>query len=316
MIAAWLLLLGAFTQECRASPVDDTECEPGESLVYSCPSPYFTPVGSTCFYVSSDTVPWTEASAACNALGASLATVRDAEEDEGLTDLMYPDVNCYIGLNDISTVGSFVWAEDDSTLGDYTNWYGRNPSLTSTVQNCVVKKATKKGKWNDVGCNKRLGANYACSMPATPSCGNPFCVNFCSNSNFTQVGSGSACFYVSTESLNWRDSSNACLDMGATLATVYTKAEDDALTTLMGDTNCYIGLNDINIDQDFIWEADFTPLGVYSNWYGTNPNANTVQNCVIKKAARAGKWDNVGCKKTDIHYACRMEAEENCWEPN
>ena len=74
--------------------------------------------------------------------------------------------DCWIGLNDLETDESFRWLENGSTPS-YTNWYGANPAV-STVQNCVKKKASQDGTWDDVGCFKTL--NYACSMAAVNSC--------------------------------------------------------------------------------------------------------------------------------------------------
>ena len=80
-------------------------------------------------------------------------------------------LDCWIGLDDKATDGTFVWNEDGSTP-TYTNWYGSNPVLHA-VQNCVKKKLltsgnVNQGKWDDVGCGKEL--DYACSMPAIDSC--------------------------------------------------------------------------------------------------------------------------------------------------
>ena len=70
-------------------------------------------------------------------------------------------------------------------------------------------------------------------------------------------------------------------------------------------------LNDIAADGTFVW-ADDAALGTYTNWYGSNPALHAVQNCVIKKADQDGKWDDVGCGKTDISYACSMPAIDSC----
>ena len=87
-------------------------------------------------------------------------------QDAAVLALMTNSLDCWIGLNDIASDGSMVWTEDGSSAA-FTNWYGNNPA-TSTVQNCVKKKLTQEGKWDDVGCGKEL--DYACSMAATDSC--------------------------------------------------------------------------------------------------------------------------------------------------
>jgi len=86
--------------------------------------------------------------------------------------MMSTTVDCWIGLNDLSTEGTFVWEEDGSSPV-YTNWYSVNPTGASAnaqaVQDCVLKKAKQSGMWDDVGCNKLK--NFACSMAADYYCG-------------------------------------------------------------------------------------------------------------------------------------------------
>ena len=89
---------------------------------------------------------------------------------------MTSGVDCWIGLDDKVTDGTFVWTGDGSAPA-YTNWYGTNPN-PHAVQNCVKKRGAltnadgssnvNNGKWDDVGCGKLL--NYACSMAAIDSC--------------------------------------------------------------------------------------------------------------------------------------------------
>jgi len=112
------------------------------------------------------TATYADATTACTSLGASLATITTADQDTAVNGLMSGSVDCWIGLNDAAVDQSFVWTEDSSALGSYTNWYGSNPAAHAT-QNCVKKKANQNGQWDDVGCGKTL--NYACSMVA--SCG-------------------------------------------------------------------------------------------------------------------------------------------------
>jgi len=118
--------------------------------------------------VSTATSTWTDAATVCTDLGATLATVEDADADAIIFAMMTDDT--WIGLNDKTTEGSFEWIADGSALGSYTNWYNSptNPG-TSTTQSCVIKKIKQSGEWDDVGCNKDLA--YACSMEAVQACG-------------------------------------------------------------------------------------------------------------------------------------------------
>merc|ERR1719430_2847332 len=252
-------------------------------------------------------------------MGATLATVDNSLQDDAITELC-GDNDCYIGLNDISADGSFVWEADGSALEkySYTNWYANNPK-SHAIQNCVIKRASQNGQWDDVGCSK-TSVSYVCRMEAEETCDTTVpeygsgCESnsTCSNDDYTLIEN--ACFYVSADYLTWADASTACMAMGAALATVDNSLQDDAMTELCGDNNCYIGLNDNSAEGLFVWEADGAALETssYTNWYANNPIFNAVQNCVMKKASQNGQWDDVGCSKTSVSYVCRMEAEETC----
>ena len=79
---------------------------------------------------------------------------------------------------------------------------------------------------------------------------------------------------------------------------------------MSSSVDCWIGLNDKTTDTVFLWLEDSSPP-TYSNWYGSNPGLSTVQNCVKKKSAQNGQWDDVGCGKS-INYACSMAAVQSC----
>jgi len=114
--------------------------------------------------VTTTTSSWANASPACEALGAALASVDSADEDTAILSLMTADT--WTGLNDHDAEGTFTWQADSAPLSSYTNWYGSNPRV-STVQNCVVKKMSQAGQWDDVGCKKNLPS--ACRMDAVTS---------------------------------------------------------------------------------------------------------------------------------------------------
>merc|ERR1712107_477010 len=62
--------------------------------------------------------------------------------------------------------------------------------------------------------------------------------------------------------------------------------------------DAWIGLNDISVDDTFVWQ-DGSSLS-YTNWFGTgNPisPANTNVNCVKKQSNQNGQWNDIGCGK-------------------
>jgi hypothetical protein len=69
----------------------------------------------------------------------------------------YPIKQAWIGLNDISTEGTFRYVEDDSALGDFQPWCSPNPSNHNGNEDCVVMNGDNPGcaggMWWDVSCS-------------------------------------------------------------------------------------------------------------------------------------------------------------------
>merc|ERR1711971_1396627 len=133
---------------------------------YSYSDSDFTMSGSSCFYVSTDLATQEDAVTACEAKGAILATISDADQQTDVAAMITDDA--WIGLNDIAVDETFEW--QDGSSASYTNWFGTgNPiSPANTNVNCVKMQFSKSGQWNDIGCSKEL--YYVCSMDVADSC--------------------------------------------------------------------------------------------------------------------------------------------------
>ena len=58
----------------------------------------------------------------------------------------------WIGLNDITTEGSFVWSDGSSVT--HTKWTSGEPNNEFNIQDCVM--STRDGKWEDSQCEREL----------------------------------------------------------------------------------------------------------------------------------------------------------------
>jgi hypothetical protein len=71
--------------------------------------------------------------------------------------------NLWIGLNDLITEGTFVWADETEVV--YTNWYEDHP--LGNLYDCVAMDSSSQ-KWVNEECNKGFQMGAVCEVSITP----------------------------------------------------------------------------------------------------------------------------------------------------
>jgi len=117
--------------------------------------------GNSCFWVSPDDLPWSEAEDQCRARGMLLASLHSKEEHDFLSGLT--ESFTWIGLSDIAKEGRFAWT-DGSPL-DYENWRANVPD-GGEAENCVYMIYVFEGEWDDYPCDDTT-RRAACRGPAS-----------------------------------------------------------------------------------------------------------------------------------------------------
>ncbi|XP_078579041.1 perlucin-like [Branchiostoma floridae x Branchiostoma japonicum] len=141
----------------------------GQSLA-ACPAGYVE-VQGTCLKFSTDSKPYADARATCQAEGARLVVVKTAAMDTYLGDTIKNshNDNTWIGLDDLnSPTHQFVWS-DGSTLtsSDYSNWDGAQPDNPDTEQ-CVEIRVEYSYNWNNHECAELK--HYVCEKAVLDDC--------------------------------------------------------------------------------------------------------------------------------------------------
>ncbi|XP_067041439.1 uncharacterized protein [Acropora muricata] len=122
-------------------------CKPGWS--------YF---GGICYSTSKICKTWTEAQKACNSYHANLVRIRNQEENVYVQHRLN-GAKGWIGLTDLTTEGTFEWADNQTV--DFTYWAENQPNNFKN-EDCVHTLGVRHGfVWNDVDCNNCR--NYTCS---------------------------------------------------------------------------------------------------------------------------------------------------------
>ncbi|CAM9842483.1 unnamed protein product, partial [Heterosigma akashiwo] len=109
-----------------------------------------------CYYYNEDSLSWEDAQTACEALGGKLVSVNSEDINTEILSLAGSS-DAWIGLNDQTTEGTYMWS-DDSTLesDDYTNWYEGEPNNYNDSEDCVAMYTN--GQWNDYPCSTSLSS--------------------------------------------------------------------------------------------------------------------------------------------------------------
>ena len=110
-----------------------------------------------CYFTSSACAAWLTAASNCSAMGSSLVTVHNHEENVYIQHRHHGE-RSWIGLNDRSVEGSFVWINTE--LSGFRVWAPKQPNNFKN-EDCVHTLGAKHDyEWNDVPCDSCF--NYTC----------------------------------------------------------------------------------------------------------------------------------------------------------
>lgn len=122
----------------------------------------------TCFFISGDLKTWSEASAACKAKEAQLATITSSTQNEFIISMagQYPDyqndLGLWLGATDLAEEGSWVWESNNKRVNDvFNNFRGMQPS-GGPAENCLEIIQRYGWAWNDLQCDRKVG--YLCEI--------------------------------------------------------------------------------------------------------------------------------------------------------
>ncbi|KAI8503936.1 hypothetical protein Bbelb_180040 [Branchiostoma belcheri] len=116
-----------------------------------CPAGYQN-FSRACYRFSTDGKPYTAARDTCHGEGGILATAKDEETHNFLTNHVRATTqqNTWIGLSDLANEGLWVW--DDGIVFGGGGFWGTGEPNGGRVENCAHIRPLINYRWNDIAC--------------------------------------------------------------------------------------------------------------------------------------------------------------------
>ncbi|XP_073250793.1 uncharacterized protein [Porites lutea] len=119
--------------------------------------PRWSYFGGYCYFTSRACASWLTAESNCSTMSSNLVTVHNQEENVYIQH-RHNGERSWIGLNDRSVEGSFVWTNKE--ISKFRFWASQQPNDWKN-EDCVHTLGAKHGyTWNDVPCTNCY--NYTC----------------------------------------------------------------------------------------------------------------------------------------------------------
>ncbi|XP_068751342.1 C-type mannose receptor 2-like [Montipora capricornis] len=308
----WLVVRGCDVNE---KEIDFKDCETACEAV--CLKDWYQ-FGDKCFRYFSNPKSWLDAHSHCQAaFSAKLATVENEEENRFVGNLLKSGYGAWIGLNDRSSEGKFLWNYNKYNRPTYFAWDKANTDNPEpnnfngqcNVENCVEMKHTNK-RWNDVVC--KAHNDYVCMRKSQIDLPGWRC----------QEGK---CYLYVRDAVTWDWAQQSCRNRNSTLVTISSSEENEIIGSLVRST-VWIGLNDRVEAGLYVWndiaQGKFDNRPTYYNWELGEPNDRHYdpfkaprrckgEDCVqIKSWNDVISWCDLDCD-IQLPYICEKSRDLN-----
>ncbi|XP_067307773.1 ladderlectin-like [Pseudorasbora parva] len=117
---------------------------------------------------------------------------------------------------------------------------------------------------------------------------------------------GLRCYKYISQSANWITAQKNCQSLGANLASVRNKLENNALLSLIpSSTRSWVGAHDGVQEGQWLW-SDGTAF-LYSNWCSKEPNNERGnEDCLEINFSSNRCWNDMRCSFS-MHYVCAKD---------
>ncbi|KAJ8255350.1 hypothetical protein GJAV_G00203870 [Gymnothorax javanicus] len=296
---------------CKKTPNDSRSAEPFEHWQYykTVCAAGWVPHSRFCYQVLSKPQSWEESSAACQALGANLTSLRSLADLELLLSLLSNSSGSgsgvWIGLNN-RTSPVFEWS--DGSPVNFTPWRKREPNLRLNLTKYCVKANKDDGNLLLASCDEQLPA--VCRRTGLLPVQSPAMVDEDCPEGWKRRGH--FCYRVTDHLQYYDDAREGYYCKSSTLATVENRFEQAFINSLINAVSSHVGqhfwiaLQDWDRTGEYTWLAlngSTQPL-LYTNWNRHQPVSSG--GCVAMTGGQAlGRWEVKDCKSHKALSVCK-----------
>ena len=259
-----------------------------------------------------------EAQQSCEALGMHLVTISDQPEGAFVRSELGlpPSVYVWIGLNDMSHEGRWVWVTGEPLT--YIGWSEDEPNNANTGEDCASMWRSSS-EWLDHPClsgdhhvvcetepdavaqtcgNGRVEGGEACDDQNTSdgdTC-NRACTVDCTGGRTY----GTHCYLFGPGS-NWLAGQEYCRSINMDYTSVSSAEEMSFIVGYRDEVrnNRYIWLGFNDIEAEGVWEWSNKETVVYTNWRGIEPNNDGNEDC-LGIFRLSDTWYDLPCGNSNV----------------
>lgn len=230
-----------------------------------------SPMNGHWYAVTKLAVDWDTAQSYARSFGGNLATIRSATERTWILNKFSPANPLWIGLNDVTTEGTFEWVSGEAVT--YKAWNPGEPNNANGGEDYA--EMLSSGQWNDApGVTLRQAllevgpmAALMGTIPGPPTSDEELPVV----TPWVQSPISGLWYARTLVGMTWPDAKVFAKTVGGNIATVRSPAENAwIMTTFAGVGELFIGLSDELVEGTFVWDSG-EPV-TYTHWAAGEPN--------------------------------------------
>ena len=102
-----------------------------------------------------------------------------------------------------------------------------------------------------------------------------------------------------------------CVEAGGFLAEIKSEKDQNEINATLSSNDStlsyWIGLSDLAVEGQWVWQHSYSPLGNYTNWISGEPNGAEKEDCVLQlNDGGAWGWHDVTCEAYEkVHALCQ-----------